>query len=165
MIKNKSKLKACSLESCYQEFWMIKHTTKFIRHNTTFKKFQYFHMSRCFHVPWCTSLFLKFGLLIEIFLKLTVNFYFWNILKFGHNLINTFWYFSLIWKFCVAKSWIQKWSVELQTFHSSFLCSIFSTDFWQGLLFFLKAVVSLNQQKCKKKPFWSPKKNCCLYLG
>ena len=121
-------------------------------------------MSWCFHVPWCTSLFLKFGLLIEIFLKLTVNFYFWNILKFGHNLINTFWYFSSIWKFRVGKSWIQKWSVELQTFHSSFLCSIFSTDFWQGLLFFLKAVVSLNQQKCKKNLFGLPKNSAAFIL-
>ena len=53
------------------------------------------------------------------FLKLEV---FWlNIFNTNSiQLAPSIWYFRLIWKFCVARNWIQKWSVESPTFHSTF---------------------------------------------
>ena len=44
-----------------------------------------------------------------------------HILMVGLKLIKTFWYFWSIRKFCVvAWNWIHKWTVQSQTFHSTF---------------------------------------------
>ena len=52
------------------------------------------------------------------FLKLDISWL--NIFKYKFNPISSLWYFRLIWKLCVARNWIQKWSVESPTFHPTF---------------------------------------------
>ena len=129
MIKNESKLKACSLYHVIKTFeWLNTQSNSSV--TILHSKFLIFAHVLVFPCPLVYIFVFEVWTFDRDILKANCKFFCcWNILKFGHNLINTFWYFSLIWKFCVAKSWIQKWSVESQTFHSSFLCSIFSTEF------------------------------------